>query len=86
MRVLEQNPRLAISIFSPSSGGNPLRGLDLYASCRVEVATILREMGVHLENLNVTERGFFILTIHVLVQSDGQEHVSFAEKDKNIYL
>ncbi|MCJ8013477.1 hypothetical protein MUG84_17260 [Paenibacillus sp. KQZ6P-2] len=52
---MEQNPRLAISIFYPSSGGSPLRGLDLYAPCQVEVAAFLREMGVDLENLNVTE-------------------------------
>jgi len=55
IRVLEQNPRLAISIFHPSSGGIPLRGLDLYAPCQAEVAAILREMGVDLENLNVTD-------------------------------
>ncbi|MGG4094456.1 alpha/beta hydrolase family protein [Paenibacillus lautus] len=52
---MEHNPRLAISIFYPSSEGSPLRGLDLYAPCQMEVAAILREMGVNLENLNVTD-------------------------------
>lgn len=55
IRVLEQNPRLAISIFYPSTGGSPLRGLDLYAPCQAEAASLLREMGVDLENLNVTD-------------------------------
>ncbi len=55
IRVLEQDPRLAISIFYPSSGGSPLRGIDLYTPCQAEAASVLREMGVDLEKLNVTD-------------------------------
>ncbi|WP_422661172.1 alpha/beta hydrolase family protein [Paenibacillus sp. EC2-1] len=56
IRVSEQNPRLVISIFYPSSGGSRLKGIDLYAPCQTEVADIFKEMGVDLENLNVIDK------------------------------
>lgn len=46
LRVSEQNPRLVISIFYPSSGGSQLKGIELYASCQTKVADILKEMGI----------------------------------------
>ncbi|WP_336785884.1 alpha/beta hydrolase family protein [Paenibacillus sp. MMO-177] len=55
IRVLEGNPSLVISIFYPTIGGDPVSGLDLYAPCQTEVATVLMEMGVNLENLNITD-------------------------------
>ncbi len=55
IRVLEQDPRLAVSIFHPSSGGSPLRGIDVYAPCQSEASAVLREMGVELDNLNITD-------------------------------
>jgi len=55
IRVLEQDPRLAISIFYPSSVGDPASGIDLYAPCQAEAAAILMDMGVNLVNLNITD-------------------------------
>jgi len=54
IRVLEGNPSLVISIFYPNFWGNPVSGIDLYAPCQTEVAAVLMEMGVNIENLNIT--------------------------------
>ncbi|AIQ53180.1 hypothetical protein R70331_17700 [Paenibacillus sp. FSL R7-0331] len=55
IRVLERDPSLVFSIFYPTFKGDPVSGLDLYAPCQTEVATVLMEMGVNLENLNITD-------------------------------
>lgn len=53
IRVLERSPRLVISIFYPTIGGEPGNGIDLYAPCQAEAAKLLTEMGVDLDNLNI---------------------------------
>ncbi|MEK4854214.1 alpha/beta fold hydrolase [Paenibacillus sp. FSL H7-0756] len=53
IRVLEGSPRLVISIFHPAIGGEPVKGIDLYAPCQAEAAKLLTEMGVDLDNLNI---------------------------------
>ncbi|MEK4330319.1 hypothetical protein MKX70_31180 [Paenibacillus sp. FSL R7-0312] len=54
IRVLEGNPRFVISVFYPASGGASVSGIDLYAPCQAEAAAVLTEMGVNLDNLNIT--------------------------------
>ncbi|MEK3876058.1 alpha/beta hydrolase family protein [Paenibacillus sp. FSL M7-0420] len=53
-RVLEGSSRLVISIFHPAIGGEPVKGIDLYSPCQAEAAKLLTEMGVDLDNLNIT--------------------------------
>lgn len=55
VRVLEQNPQLVISIFYPTSGKIPLKVADLYEPCQAQAASILSEMGVDLDSLNITK-------------------------------
>lgn len=40
IKVLKRDPRLVFSIFFPSSGGELVSGLDLYAPCQAEAASL----------------------------------------------
>ncbi|MEK3903061.1 MULTISPECIES: alpha/beta hydrolase family protein [unclassified Paenibacillus] len=86
IRVLEGSPRLVISIFHPAIGGDPLKGIDLYAPCQAEAAKLLTEMGVDLDNLNIAS----VTTGGALaVQSGGYPVILFSPGfgvERDMYL